>query len=166
MKIAIIGTRGIPANYGGFETFAEELSVRLVVRGHEVMVYCRGNNARTKEKMYKGVRRVILPTISHKYLDTVIHVFLSVMHVIFTRTEVVYFCNPITSIYALLPRLLGKKTMVNVDGLEWKRKKWNFLAKSAYRLSEIFATIFPHRVITDSLAIQQYYKDRFNKETS
>ena len=71
MKIAIMGIRGIPANYGGFETFAEELATRLVTRGHEVTVYGRSNNIKYSGKYYKGVELVILPTISHKYLDTV-----------------------------------------------------------------------------------------------
>src|SRR5215813_6942928 len=67
VRIAIVGTRGIPANYGGFETFAEELSTRLVARGHDVVVYCR---ARYAEPAYHGVRLQYLPTIRHKYLDT------------------------------------------------------------------------------------------------
>src|SRR6185369_1442684 len=76
MKLAIVGTRGIPANYGGFETFAEELATRLVARGHDVTVYGRSNNIRYPHKMYKGVRLVILPTIGTKHLDTVAHTFL------------------------------------------------------------------------------------------
>ena len=80
MRIAILGTRGIPANYGGFETFAEQLGTRLVARGHEVTVYCRKHYATTTAGTYHGgIRRVVLPTIRHKYLDTVIHTFLSVL---------------------------------------------------------------------------------------
>src|SRR5205807_7834525 len=68
MKIAILGTRGIPARYGGFETFAEELAKRLVDRGHEVVVYCRD---RHPFSTYVGARLVSLPTIRHKYFDTI-----------------------------------------------------------------------------------------------
>jgi hypothetical protein len=71
MKLAILGTRGIPANYGGFETFAEELSVRLVARGHKVTVYCRSNNIQFDGRNYKGVDLAVLPTIGTKYFDTV-----------------------------------------------------------------------------------------------
>ena len=165
MKIAIIGTRGIPANYGGFETFAEELSTRLVKRGHKVIVYCRSHSVKTKERFYKGVELVILPTIRHKYFDTVAHTFLSTMHVLFTDTEVIYFCNTINSVFTIIPRIFGKRTILNVDGLEWKRKKWNALAKAAYRISERIATIFANAIVTDSKAIRDYYKKRFGKDT-
>src|SRR5213083_414028 len=70
MKLAILGTRGIPANYGGFETFAEELRTRLAARGHDVTVYCRSNNISYPHKTYKGVKLAILPTIGTKHLDT------------------------------------------------------------------------------------------------
>ena len=79
MRIAILGTRGIPANYGGFETFAEELSRRLVERGHDVTVYCRSHYVDRDLKEFNGVHLKVLPTVRHKYLDTVIHTFLSAM---------------------------------------------------------------------------------------
>ena len=79
MRIALLGTRGIPANYGGFETFAEELSARLAARGHEVTVYCRKPYPQPR---YRGVRLQYLPTIRHKYLDTLAHAFLSTLHLL------------------------------------------------------------------------------------
>ena len=82
MRVALLGTRGIPANYGGFETFAEQLSTRLVKRGHQVTVYCRANNIQIEKSTYKGVQLKILPTISHKYFDTIAHTFLSTLHVL------------------------------------------------------------------------------------
>lgn len=166
MKIAIIGTRGIPANYGGFETFAEELSTRLVLRGHKVTVYCRSHYYTTvKDRVYKGVNLVVLPTIRHKYFDTIFHTLLSTLHVIFTDAEIVYFCNPINSVFTIIPRIFGKKTLINVDGLEWKRKKWSRLAKGAYKISERIATMFPNAIVTDSKAIQFYYKKIYGKDT-
>lgn len=165
MKIAIVGTRGIPANYGGFETFAEELSTRLVERGHEVFVYCRKGNINWPQPYYKGVRLVLLPTLKHKYLDTVAHTFLSVFHVIFTRMDIVFFCNAINSSFMILPRLCGKKTVINVDGLEWKRQKWGRLGKFAYRTSEKIATLFANEIVSDSRGIQRYYKEKFSKNT-
>ena len=79
MRIALLGTRGIPANYGGFETFAEELSTRLAARGHHVTVYCR---QRPEEPRYRGVELRYLPTVRHKYLDTVAHTFVSTLHLL------------------------------------------------------------------------------------
>ena len=164
MKIAIIGTRGIPANYGGFETFAEQLSTRLVNKGYEVIVYCRKGNSGWAEPTYKGVKLITLPTIKHKYLDTLANTFLASWHVAFSKVDVVYYCNAINSIFMILPRIFGKKTMINVDGLEWKRAKWNWLGKWAYRVSERLATIFAQHIISDSRAIQDYYKEKFNKD--
>src|SRR5438132_641956 len=80
MRIAILGTRGVPASYGGFETFAEHLSTRLVARGHDVTVYCRAHYVSPRELEYHGVRLKVLPTIRHKYFDTVVHAFLSALH--------------------------------------------------------------------------------------
>ncbi len=165
MKIAIIGTRGIPANYGGFETFAEEMSVRLAQRGHEVTVYCRSNNIKIKERVYRGVRLVVLPTISNKYLDTVIHTFIATLHMIFTPVQVAYFCNPINAAFTIIPRICGKKTIINVDGLEWRRTKWNVLARTAHKASEYLATALPDVIVTDSHAVQDYYRKKFNKTT-
>src|SRR5438105_15805594 len=82
MRIAILGTRGVPANYGGFETFAEHLSTRLVARGHDVTVYCRAHYVSPRQLEFQGVRLKVLPTIRHKYFDTVIHTFLSALHAI------------------------------------------------------------------------------------
>ncbi|MCU1263169.1 MAG: glycosyl transferase, group 1, partial [Bryobacterales bacterium] len=79
MRIALLGTRGIPANYGGFETFAEEISTRLVQRGHQVTVYCR---EKYSEPSYRGVSLIYLPTIRHKYLDTLAHTFYSTIHLL------------------------------------------------------------------------------------
>ena len=70
MRIALLGTRGIPANYGGFETFAEELSARLVKRGHQVTVYCRSHYAMEGLSEFRGAQLVVLPTIRTKHLDT------------------------------------------------------------------------------------------------
>lgn len=123
MKLAILGTRGIPANYGGFETFAEELSTRLVARGHEVTVYCRSNNIRYPHRTYKGVKLAILPTIGTKHLDTVAHTFLSVLHAVPQRFDCILVCNAANAIFGLVPRLTGTPLALNVDGIERLRKK-------------------------------------------
>ena len=104
MKLAVLGTRGIPAHYGGFETFAEELSKRMVARGHQVTVYCR---QRHLDESYEGIRLRYIPTIRHKYLDTIIHTFLSTLHLITHPKEVALYCNAANAIFTLLPRLAG-----------------------------------------------------------
>ncbi len=163
MRIAILGTRGIPANYGGFETFAEELSRRLVARGHDVTVYCRNRHT---EPEFHGVKLVHLPTIRHKYLDTLAHTFVSMLHLLTHRQDVALYCNAANAIFTLLPRLAGVPVALNVDGIERKRKKWNALARTWYLMSEWLSTKFPNVIITDAEAIQRYYKDTYGAEST
>lgn len=166
MKIAILGTRGIPANYGGFETFAEQLGTRMAARGHEITVYGRKHYSTTVRRSYNGVNLVILPTIRHKYFDTVIHTLLSALHAMVQGYDVILICNAANSIFAILPRLFGTPTLVNVDGLERKRKKWNWLGRTYYLLSEWLSTFMPTRIVTDALVIQDYYATRYGKESA
>ncbi len=121
VKFAIVGTRGIPARYGGFETFAEELSTRLAARGHHVTVYCRQKS----ESPYRGVLLAYLPTIRHKYLDTIVHTFLSTLHLLAHRHDAVLYCNAANAVFTWMPRVFGMPVALNVDGLERNRKKWN-----------------------------------------
>ena len=100
MRIALLGTRGIPANYGGFETFAEELSTRLAERGHQVTVYCREAHP---EPLYRGVRLQYLPTIRHKYFDTLAHTSVSTWHLLCHRADVALYCNGANAIFTLWP---------------------------------------------------------------
>lgn len=162
-RIAILGTRGIPANYGGFETFAEELATRLVERGHQVTVYCR---ERYPEPCYRSVSLVYLPTLRHKYFDTLVHTFLSTLHLLLNRQDVVLYCNAANAVFTPLPRLFGIPVALNVDGLERKRKKWNALARGWYLLSEYLSTICPTVIVTDAEKIHDYYLERYNKKST
>src|SRR5450755_2360243 len=162
MRIAILGTRGIPANYGGFETFAEELSVRLAARGHDVTVYCRSGESHS----YRGVRLQVLSTIRHKYLDTLAHTSLYTLHLLAHRVDVALYCNGANAIFTFVPRMFGMPVALNVDGLERKRKKWNRAAKAWYLMSEWLATFLPNEVVTDARAIQEYYQERYGKRTT
>ncbi len=160
MRIAILGTRGIPARYGGFETFAEELSTRLVERGHQVSVYCRD---RSSGPEFRGVERRYLPTLKHKYFDTLAHTALSTLHLMFNRCDAVLYCNAANAVFTWMPRLLGIPVALNVDGLERKRKKWNALARAWYLASERMSTFFPTSIVTDAEKIAEYYQERYGK---
>jgi glycosyltransferase involved in cell wall biosynthesis len=160
LSIALLGTRGIPARYGGFETFAEELSTHLAARGHRVTVYCRSNNVDYALPEYRGVRLVKLPTIPHKYLDTAVHTLLSSLHLLFHRADVALYCNGANTIFTGLARAAGIPALINVDGLERKRKKWNALARGWYAFSERLAAVLPSAVIADARSIAQYYLER------
>jgi glycosyltransferase involved in cell wall biosynthesis len=162
MRLGILGTRGIPANYGGFETFAEELSTRLAIRGHDVTVYGRSNNISYPYSRYKGVKLKILPTIGTKHLDTLAHTCLSVFDVVLrNRVDCLLMCNAANAIFTALPRLTGIPVALNVDGIERLRKKWGTAGRAYYRLSEYLATGLPNVVVTDAEVIRDYYKDKY-----
>ncbi len=163
MKLAILGTRGIPARYGGFETFAEELSSRLVRRGHDVTVYCRQRHA---SPLYEGVRLQYLPTLRHKYFDTVVHTFFSTLHLLGRRPDAALYCNAANALFTVMPRIAGVPVALNVDGLERKRKKWNVFGRTWYLVSEWLSTFFPTEVVTDAEHIAEYYQERFRKPTT
>ena len=162
MRIAILGTRGVPASYGGFETFAEQLSTRLVARGHEVTVYCRSHYVSPRQLEYHGVRLKVLPTFRHKYFDTIVHTFISALHASTHRFDAALICNAANAPFAPILRVVGTPVALNVDGLEHKRKKWNWLGRGYYRLAERLATLLPNEVVTDARVIQDYYLARYN----
>ena len=162
MRLALLGTRGIPAGYGGFETFAEELSTRLVARGHQVTVYSR---ARHTDPIYRGVRLQYLGTIRHKYFDTIAHTTISTLHLLTHRADVALYCNGANAVFTLWPRIFGMPTALNVDGIERLRKKWNRMARTWYLVSEWLSKFCPTVVITDARTIQQYYRERYHKES-
>ena len=120
MRIAILGTRGIPANYGGFETFAEVCATRLAARGHDVTVYCRSHYVPRSLESYQDVRLVVLPTLRFKYTDTVVHTFLSILHALPRRYEVLLICNAANALFALLPRLIkeARPGMIVIDSFK------------------------------------------------
>src|SRR6266849_1020227 len=166
MRIAILGTRGIPANYGGFETFAEHLSTRLVARGHDVTVYCRAHYVSPRQLEYHGVHLKVLPTIRHKYFDTVIHGFLSAVHAVPGRFDVALICNAANAPFAPILRFTGTPVAINVDGLEHKRKKWGLLGRRYYKLAEYLSTVLPNVMVTDAQVIQDYYLVRHNSPST
>ena len=162
MRIAILGTRGIPASYGGFETFAEHLSTRLVARGHDVTVYCRAHYVSPRQLEYHGVKLKVLPTIRHKYFDTVVHTFLSALHAVSGRYDAALICNCANAPFSPILRLTGTPVAINVDGLEHKRKKWGWLGRRYYRFAEYLSTLLLNEMITDAQVIQDYYLTRHN----
>ncbi|HUZ01232.1 MAG TPA: glycosyltransferase [Thermomicrobiaceae bacterium] len=165
MRIAIVGTRGIPAGYSGFETCAEELGTRLVARGHEVTVYCRSHHVTYPETTYRGVNLVKLPTIRNKYLDTLVHTALSCLHLIFGRHDLVLMFIVGNAPTILIPRLFGLPVVLNVDGLDWQRDKWPRPAKHYLQWCERLAGRLANTVVTDARVVQEYYRQRYGRKT-
>lgn len=164
-RIAILGTRGVPAAYGGFETFAEELGARLVERGHEVTVYGRSHVVPAGTRVHRGMRIRRLPTLRHKYLDTVAHTALSVIDALPRRFDVVLICNNANAPFALVPRLGGAKVVLNVDGLEWRRGKWGLLGRSYYRACAWLSPRLPIVLVSDADVIARYYETEHGRRT-
>ena len=165
MKLAILGTRGIPANYGGFETFAEECGAGLAARGHDVTVYCRSHYVAPTRERYRGVRLVVLPTLRLKHTDTVVHTMLSVVHALPARYDAILICNAANAVFSFIPRLAGVAVALNVDGIERRRRKWSLPARAYYRLSEYLSTILPNALVTDARVIERYYRDHYGAES-
>jgi len=156
LKLAILGTRGVPPNYGGFETFAAELGRRLVARGHEVSVYCRERGAGE----WEGIHRLVLPSIGHKYLETVSHAMLSALDALRRDFDAVLVCNAANAFVLPLLRAARIPVAINVDGIERKRRKWNILGRAVYTIGESFSAAFA-TVVADAEVIADYYRTNY-----
>ncbi len=165
MKIVILGTRGIPSGYSGYEEVSEQLGVRLVQRGHEVTIYCRSPMFKEHPSSYRGINLIYLPSIQTKSLSTYSAMALSAVHVLFRKFDVLLVCNVANSPFCLLPKLFGKRIAINVDGLEWLRPKWGRLAKRVFRFSAQIAKYTATVIVTDAEAMREHYRKEFNADS-
>lgn len=159
MKIAMIGARGIAAKYSGIETHLEELGPRLIDRGHDVVVYARTYFTRQRE--YRGVKIVALPTIRTKHAETLLHSFLATFHSLQFGADVVHFHGQGPAVFSLLPRAIRKKTVVTVHGLDWQRDKWGRAAALCLKGAERVSAVFPNAVIVVSRSLRDYYARKY-----
>ena len=159
MRLAILGTRGVPPRYGGFETFAAELGRRLVARGHDVSVYCRDDGG----DEWEGIHRIVLPSIGHKYFETVSHALLSALDALRRDFDVVLVCNAANAFVLPLLRAARIPVAINVDGIERKRRKWNAAGRAVYAIGESFSAAFA-RVVSDAEVIADYYRKTYGIE--
>ena len=164
MDVAILGTRGIPASYSGFETAVEQITARLTARGHRVTVYCRPHVVSPSIQEWKGARLVHLPTVRNKYLDTFVHTLLSSLHAGRRRPDVALFFIAGNSPLCLITRAAGIPTVINVDGLDSDRRKWNRFAKAYLRAAERMSPTMATRAMTDSHAVAAIYQRRYGRE--
>ena len=162
LKIAMLGSRGIPHTYSGYETFLGEVGPRLVERGHEVLVYCRRSLFRERPKTYRGTRLIYLPSIETKTLGTLTHTLVSMGDVLFRGVDVIFVVNVVNGFHCILPRMLGKNVAINVDGLDWKRGKWGRLGrKYFYWNAKWVGRICSRGVVTDAREMQRIYLEEF-----
>ncbi|MBI4320989.1 MAG: glycosyltransferase family 4 protein [Chloroflexi bacterium] len=159
MKIAMVGARGVGNQYSGIETHLEELCPRLVGKGHEVTVFARSYFTLAKE--YKGVRVVRLPTIRTKHLDTLVHSFIATMAAIWSDADVVHFHALGPSLFAPIPKAVGRRVVVTVHGLDWQREKWGRLASWWLRRGEHTSATVPSATIVVSQTLRDHYRARY-----
>ncbi len=165
LRVALLGSRGIPANYGGYETLMEELAPRLAERGLDVTVYCRSHYTPRELTEYRGVQLVVLPTLATKYLDTPVHTFLSAIHASRKTFDAALLVNSANAIFIPLLRMAGIPTALHVDGIERQRAKWGKVGTSIYSLSERLATKLPDAVVSDAEVVRSYFNKRWNIES-
>ncbi|HNP24261.1 MAG TPA: DUF1972 domain-containing protein [Panacibacter sp.] len=167
MKIAIVGTRGIPNNYGGFEQFAEYISVGLVQKGHDVTVYSPDfHNYGSETYLGVKIRKIYCPESKFGSFAHFIYDYLSLKDALKNNFDVIYEAGYGTSAPSMF--LLNKRSPVfitNMDGLEWMRSKWNFLTKALMRSMERIAVKRSKYLIADNIGIQEYYKTSFGKDS-
>ncbi len=158
LRIAFLGARGVPARYAGFETVVEELGSRLAARGHEVTVYNRSNHYRERPKTHRGMAVIYLPTFMTRSLETILHTTLAMFHALPQPYDVVYLCGVGNSCLAWSLRLFGKKVIVNVDGIDFKRSKWSGFARWWLYKSESWAVRFANTLIADNEQVVRHYQ--------
>jgi glycosyltransferase involved in cell wall biosynthesis len=166
MQIAFVGTRGVPARYGGFETAVEEIGRRLVENGHEVVVYCRGA-AQPRPSTHLGMTLVHLPAAHKRSFETLSHTALSVGHLVTSRKQVdaAIVMNAANAPLLPLLRLRGIPAALHVDGLEWQRSKWQGAGRQYYRTVEGLSVRWADALIADAVGISDYYAAEFGAST-
>jgi len=162
IKLAIIGTRGIPASYSGFETSVEETAIRLVELNCDTTVYCRLNYYKIRPKTYKGVNLVHLPSIKTKYLDTISHTFLTLLHLFRKKYNNVIIYGIGNAIFIPFIRMFISNIIIVVDGADWERKKWNVIAKKYFIINRFIATRFSNAYVVDNEKLLYDYRKKYS----
>lgn len=163
-RVAIIGTRGYPSYYGGFETAVRKLAPYLAERGWQVTVYSRpGQTKPDDEGRDPRVHVVTTQGLESRALSTLTYGLTAALHAMIRKPDVALIMNCANGFWIPLLRLRGIRVIVNVDGIEWERAKWGPLAKFVFWLGAKFTAIFAHSIIVDAVAIGDYWKSKFKR---
>ena len=165
IKISIIGSRGYPYVYSGYETFVKELSERLVHKNCNVKIYCHKGLFNERPKSMNGLDLVYITTIETKILSQFIHSFFSIIHACFSNSDVILVVNSANGPFGLITKLFRKQTVINVDGLEWLRPKWKGLGSVYFKWASKMATLFYDQIINDSEEMRKVYLDLFKTDS-
>jgi glycosyltransferase involved in cell wall biosynthesis len=165
LKISIIGSRGYPYVYSGYETLVKNIGERMVTGGVQVTVYCHSYLFDQKPKQLNGIHLKYIPTIKSKSLSQPIHSFLAFWHAAFSNADLVLVLNVSNGPFGIITRLFKKPTLINVDGLEWMRPKWKGFGAIYFKWAAKMAVRFMDLIVTDAVAMQTIYKNEFNTDS-
>ncbi|GAF74323.1 unnamed protein product [marine sediment metagenome] len=167
MRIAFIGARGVPHGYCSTEQIALQVGKRLVARGHDFTVYCRSNLFKDRSPTYEGIRRIFLPTIEHKIFGQLIHGLLAGVHSIFCDYDVMHFQCLTNTYQSILPWLLRRNIVFNVNGQEWENPKWPKILRHIFFKSTVYITLaMCKEIITDAKGMYDIYVERYKRPST
>jgi len=166
MKIAIIGSRGYPYVYSGYETFVSEVAPRLAKENVEVHVYCHKKLFSEKPEQVNGIYLHYIPVIQSKAFSQWSNSFLSTCHALTKKYDIILYVNSANGVFGVLTKLFRQKTAINVDGLEWLRPKWKGLGAKVFYFSSKMATRWMDRIITDADAMREIYLEEFKSDST
>lgn len=164
LRIAMLGTRGVPAQYGGFETCIEEVGSRLAERGHEVIVYCRGVDPAEQRDEYLGMRLVHKPALYRRSLETLSHTGFSAVDVLGRNIDAALVFNAANAPWLPLLRAAHIPVATHMDGLEWQRGKWGNTGRRYYKAAESMAVHWSNALIADAAGIGAYYWNNYGRD--
>jgi glycosyltransferase involved in cell wall biosynthesis len=162
LRVAMLGSRGVPANYGGVERYVEEVGAHLAAAGGRVAVYCHAKYVSARGE-YRGMELRFVPAIRSKHLETISHTFLATLHALLHEEQIIHYQALGPSTLAWLPRLFGRKVVVTVQGLDWQRAKWGRVAKLYLKIGEWTSVHFPHATVVVSEVLAEHYAERHGK---
>lgn len=165
LKVAILGSKGYPYVYGGYETLVKELGERLQAKGVEVRVYCHRSLFSQRPEEVNGIKLVYVPAIETKSFTQLTHSFLSMLHACFSDVDVIFVVNSGNGPFGLISKIFGKPTSINVDGLEWLRPKWKGLGAKYFKWASRMATRFYDQIINDSEEMKRVYQEMFGVDS-
>ena len=158
--VRILGTHGVPANYGGFETAAENVARYLVDHGWRAIVYCQtDHDGPTYEDVWQGIDRVNISVPNLGWLGTAKFDWLSIRHALKSRDVCLTFGYN-TGIFNALQRMRRVPNVINMDGIEWSRKRWGFSRQAILYVNERFAAMFGNELIADHPELNTYLRTR------
>ena len=163
-NISIIGVKGYPYVYGGYETFIKEISERLIDK-YNITIYCHKSLFSNKPKNIRGINLVYMPSIETKILSQPVHSFFSIIHSCFSKTDLIFVVNSANGPFGIITKVFKIPTVINVDGLEWLRPKWKGLGSVYYKFASRMATLFYDQIINDSDEMRKVYLNLFKRDS-